>query len=663
LNTQKNDKYEGGASLPSQIRVLAIDDDAEVLDLYKTIFIDVSLGISNEMENFASLLGLDGDKDRAPLPFKVNLDLYTNGEEGVEGIRQSLAEDNPYAIIFLDMRMPGGWDGFNTAKKIREIDPTLRIIFISSYMDTSMVQMREALGPNFAYMAKPFNREELIQSTLLLGCDWYREKRLLDTEKNLRSALQQAQEFRRERDQFFSSVSYELRAPLTVLIGMSEVLSESSLNEDQSHLLKTMEVAARGQLALINDILDLSKIEADKFTIDEVPFSLSKLVAEIDQMFSLRADHSGLHFEVIQDSIPEYKVLGDAKRVSQIVINLLENALKFTEKGEVRLIVWVDELLHFRVESSGGGGEVFESPSQLHEESNKATSRYNGEAQIGVNVTRSLVELMGGTYETASLTRGETSFQVNLPLKLSDLIADQSGEGADKSSSQRRLKGSVLLAEDSAEIQLVVKRMLEAVGVTVTLAKNGQEAIDAALISSFDLILMDMEMPYVDGVEATRSLRGLGVETAIVALTGNVLPQHREAFKVAGCDGFLEKPIDHEMLLDTLKEYLSVDELFDFAETFGDGSEPTVFEDELMDIFIASLKQKRQKIVDIFSGADWSKIRKLAHAIKGSAATFGYPDLTRVGKEICDAIDNGDREPPTDKVFELLVEIDKLDSV
>ena len=267
------------------------------------------------------------------------------------------------------------------------------------------------------------------------------------------------------------------------------------------------------------------------------------------------------------------------------------------------------------------------------------------------------------TYETASLTRGETSFQVNLPLKLSDLIADQSGEGADKSSSQRRLKGSVLLAEDSAEIQLVVKRMLEAVGVTVTLAKNGQEAIDAALISSFDLILMDMEMPYVDGVEATRSLRGLGVETAIVALTGNVLPQHREAFKVAGCDGFLEKPIDHEMLLDTLKEYLSVDELFDFAETFGDGSEPTVFEDELMDIFIASLKQKRQKIVDIFSEADWSKIRKLAHAIKGSAATFGYPDLTRVGKEICDAIDNGDREPPTDKVFELLVEIDKLDSV
>jgi signal transduction histidine kinase/HPt (histidine-containing phosphotransfer) domain-containing protein/methylmalonyl-CoA mutase cobalamin-binding subunit len=663
MDKQPQDLSIGDTSLPSQIRLLAIDDDTDVLAVYKTLFQNSSSNVTDTIEDISALMGLEIKDDRIEkLPFEANLDVYTGGEMGVDAIRQSLNESNPYAIVFLDMRMPGGWDGFKTAQHIREIDPIIRIIFVSAYMDTSMAEMRKTLGPNFAYLAKPFNRDELIQSTLLLGCDWYREKRLMDTEKNLRASLQQVQEAKQERDQFFASISHELRTPLTVLIGMSEVLSDSVLDDDQTELLTTMEVAARSQLSLINDVLDLSKIESNKFSIDEAPYSLSCLLNEIDRMFSSRAGHLGVQFKVIQDAMPEAKVIGDGKRIGQILINLLGNAIKFTIKGEIRLKVWADDQLHFRVEDSGIGMDeaALDRLFKPYEQADNTISRRFGGTGLGLNISWTLAELMGGTIDVESRKGEGSSFQLNLPLVLSELHTSEAIACANTSSRETQFKGSVLLADDSPEIQMVIQRMLEAVGVTVILANNGQEAIDAALMRSFDLILMDMQMPYVDGVQATRNLRELGITTIIVALTGNVLPEHREAFKAAGCDSFLAKPVDRNMLLDTIKERLPIADNSALIAGNENTAESALIDDDLMALFKASTEKNRESILEALSCVNWDQVKKTAHTIKGCGTTFGFPNLTKLGKEICDALDEDENAIPVDKVVELLSEMGKL---
>ncbi|MBT3197820.1 MAG: response regulator, partial [Gammaproteobacteria bacterium] len=272
------------------ISLLAVDDDPGVLSSYQALF--ERSRRQGDMDQLEALLnegsGSSGEDERVErrFPFEFDLDTITQGSEG-----PALAQQKPYSVALLDMRMPGGWDGLKTAMALHQQDPRIRIILITAFMDYSLDDLRGQLGTNFAYLQKPFDTNELIQLVLLLSHDWLREQQLMEAEQKALRASQ-------SKDDFLASMSHELRTPLTALLGNCDLMGETSLTTSQSELLSSMEVSGKSLLYLINDILDNSKIESGRFDIDEVEYNPLLLIKELREIFSIRASETGILFEV-----------------------------------------------------------------------------------------------------------------------------------------------------------------------------------------------------------------------------------------------------------------------------------------------------------------------------------------------------------------------------
>jgi signal transduction histidine kinase/AmiR/NasT family two-component response regulator len=765
-------------AIEGEWRILAIDDEMAVHDTYRAIF---SEKLEDELEEIEALVGLiGGDEEGAEREIsdaeRFRLDHAMGGQEGYALFAQAAQEGDPYAVIYLDMRMPAGWDGLQTAEKIREIDPEVRIILITAYMDYSLTEIRERIGVNFDFLAKPVNVNELLQLTLSLATQWSQARELA-------AALERVEAANRAKDNFLATMSHELRTPLAAIIGNSELLEGGELTEMQRELLETIKRSGHGLLALVNDILDISKIESGNFQIDALDFDLNQLIGELEQTFSQRAEDAGLTLTVRQEAPFPMQFIGDERRIGQILINLMGNAIKFTESGGITLEVWKGESrLHFVVEDSGIGmsQEVLDRLFRPFEQADQSISRRYGGTGLGLHISATLANLMGGSIEVSSRQGKGSRFELLLPCWVSEKPATPREEQRAKAN---RFTGQVLIAEDTPVLQLLVRRMLEAVGIEVALADNGREAMEQALATPFDLVLMDMQMPEMDGIEATRLIRSVGNETPIVALTANVMPQHREQFEAAGCNGFLSKPIDHEKLTAVLRQYLRAAEppihfrgkvlvaqesealqqqyrelleplgievttvgsgnevveqglatpfdlvLMDMQMPVMDGVEATQLmrsvgcespivmmsgdaeqhreqleavgcsgvlakpiekeaviallqqylqevepgaqqqqeqavsnfvDEELMQLFVERTRQQRELILDALNAEDWKEVRVIAHTVKGSGATFGYPEITRLGKEICDGLDNNQPEPVPALVQELIAEMEKI---
>ncbi|MBT4082002.1 MAG: response regulator [Gammaproteobacteria bacterium] len=373
-------------------------------------------------------------------------------------------------------------------------------------------------------------------------------------------SAEQAHQSSKAKDEFLASMSHELRTPLTSIIGNAEILAGTTLTEDQQSLLGFMRSSSKGLLALVNDILDISKIEAGKFEIDDAPYDLDVLLEEIERMFIVHG--MGLVFEVNRPQPQQHLLLGDAKRIGQILINLLGNAVKFTSQGKVTLSYWVEEnMLNFSVRDSGIGmsPEVLQRLFQPFEQADSSISRRFGGTGLGLHISGSLAVLMGGDIHVYSQQEKGSEFILKLPYRESDVqVEANSAQQSDDSLSDlnQSFMGEVLLVEDTLELQLLQSRILRTMGATVTIANNGEEALEKTLQQHFDLIFMDMQMPVMDGLEGTKTLRSVGNETPIVGLTANVMQRHREQFFDAGADGFLQKPIDTVKLRGVLKKYL-----------------------------------------------------------------------------------------------------------
>ncbi|MBT3197311.1 MAG: response regulator, partial [Gammaproteobacteria bacterium] len=316
------------------------------------------------------------------------------------------------------------------------------------------------------------------------------------------------------KDDFLASMSHELRTPLTAIIGNCELLSEMETDPDKRQLIRAIDVSGRGQLALVNDILDLSKIESGKFTIDESPYDLNLLVQDILQMFSTRVEDAGLWFELEQPRTFPHPLVGDKHRIAQVLINLIGNAIKFTQQGHITLKVWrADTQLCFSVEDSGIGmsAEIIGRLFQRFEQADSSTSRRFGGSGLGLYISKGLTDLMGGTIEVESEVKVGSKFLLRLPYtEGAPVLSQEDKQEGEKEKRGASLKGAILVAEDTPELQLLVRRILESMGVSVAVADNGKEAVELATAQSFDLILMDMQMPVMDGIEATKMLRSQG---------------------------------------------------------------------------------------------------------------------------------------------------------
>ena len=384
--------------------------------------------------------------------------------------------------------------------------------------------------------------------------------------EQLKKSEQEAHQANNAKDDFLASMSHELRTPLASIIGNSEILIEDSLTTDQQSLVDSVKHSSQNLLSLVNDILDLSKIEAGKLEIDYAPFDLIVLLNELERMFSVAASDAQVTYVVKKNIAQEFQLWGDGKRIGQIMINLIGNAIKFTEQGNVTVTCWKENrLLCLSVDDSGIGmpPEVLDRLFKPFEQADQSISRRYGGTGLGLNISWKLATMMKGTIEVSSQEGIGSSFVLKLPYKESELSIkplELGGERGNASVLDKRFEGDVLVVEDTPELQLLEQRILRSMGATVTTADDGQQAVTLVKKQRFDLILMDMQMPVMDGLEATRCIRANDNQTPIVALTANVMQKHRDEFHEAGADGFLHKPIDREELRRVLDQFLNSDQ-------------------------------------------------------------------------------------------------------
>ncbi len=467
--------------------------------------------------------------------------------------------------------------------------------------------------------------------------------RMLETEVEQRT--RELTKATQAKDEFFAAMSHELRTPLTTIIGNCDLLRQGNYcggagcpEEEAAQMLDSIYSAGSNQLALVNDILDMSKIESGNFTIDEEPYDLTRLVAELEGMFSIRAADKGIGFEVDLKHHEKYLLMGDAQRISQILINLIGNAIKFTMEGEVKLTIWLDAgQLVFQIKDTGIGMSraVVDGLFQRFQQADGTISRRFGGSGLGLYISENLSVMMDGELEVFSEEGVGSIFKLSLPYQAtSTLVSVKEREEIEGSVVNQRLCGRVLIAEDTPELQILEKRILKSLGLDVSVARDGQEAVDLVRSDEFDVVLMDMQMPGIDGIEATRMLRAEGYTLPIIALTANVMQKHRDAFNEAGCDGFIGKPIDKNKLGKLLKQHLKE------SESSVPPEADEVVDDELLEIFKESAAGYRQGLQAALELEDWPQVKEFAHIVKSTGASFGFPVLTEKATMLCDDYDN-----------------------
>lgn len=425
--------------------------------------------------------------------------------------------------------------------------------------DGSIHNIRALASVKFDSAGKPLR---------MTGTNWDITE-LKQSQQALQRAKEVAESLAQSKSEFLANMSHEIRTPMNAVIGLSELaLDSTDPAEKQSHLQQIND-SSRSLMGILNDILDLSKIEAHQLSVEKIQFNLTELLDSIQRIFTLSAAGCDIEFNVVRDADIHQLLLGDPLRLRQILTNLLGNAFKFTQKGRVTLNVSKIEnttdstTLRFSVKDNGIGmspGQV-STLFQPFSQADSSISRRFGGTGLGLTISRNLAQLMGGDIKVESQTGAGSTFSVELTFSKVQVSEPQRRQ-SDKAPPELReiahaLRGKhVLLTEDNRINQLVASKMLEKIGLLVDIANNGEEAIQRLQEKTYDIVLMDIQMPVMDGLEATRLIRqdARFTNLPIVAMSAGVTLDEKSACDKAGMTGFVAKPINSTELINKLIE-------------------------------------------------------------------------------------------------------------
>jgi len=477
------------------------------------------------------------------------------------------------------------------------------------------------------------------------------ERQLRLNNARLIAETQRAEHASQAKSHFIATVSHEIRTPLNAILGMADMLEDSSLDSNQRHYVSVFQRAGYRLLNLINNLLDISKIESGRFELEQTELRLDEVVQRSVELVAPKAHDKGLALDVHIAPDVALARMGDPARLQQIILNLVSNSVKFTEAGTVSIGIESGggAAVAITVRDTGIGIPREKLPTIFHDftQVDSSTARRYGGTGLGLGIVRRLVELMGGRIGVESTPGEGTMFRLtmNLPLGRGGAVTTPARLPPAQQFLQNEPERRILIAEDSVDNQILMRAYFDRTPFAIEFASDGRAAVEMFVAGPFDLILMDVQMPGMDGWSAARAIRALerergSVAVPIIALSARAQAADEALSREAGCQQHLTKPVSRQALFEAIRKCCQPVEPLPAIRALGP----------------AYLNKRRQEvplILELLAAEDYERIATLAHNLKGTGAAYGFPQISVIGAEMEAAAKLGDEEAVRRQVLQL----------